>query len=127
MVSLQVKLYMRFGTPRLSMRPQATLSRGSAQTLSPNTLAATSTIRRSPSEAAPSKGVARMKRYLTVGQRAEDSSLQIDASALRDGISLPALADGNAQRMDAYVARLHKLSAPRVRDLYGVRHPATDW
>lgn len=110
---VQVKLYLRFGTPRLVFDAPAADAASAKGGLAAAAL----------HPGAPSKGLTKMRKYLNIKQGAIDGSEVVDAFALKNGHSLPALAGANKARVDSYLSRLAARKPPQLRDVFGVRPP----
>jgi hypothetical protein len=127
-VFVQVQLYIRIGTPRTSplqapsptqrpLPPPSSKPRASFASPSP-----TPTHGSSVHTTSVSKGVQKMKRCVRLDN--VNDSVVVDAFALRNDLSLPALAGGNMKRMNEYLGRLHRLQAPSTKAVYAVRSTA---
>jgi hypothetical protein len=126
---VQVKLYMKFGTPRISCQPTSNnFPNRSASITSPrlsprlsqNSSSSSFSCQLSSAEKdGVSKGILRMSRYMNV-RSSVGKSLEIDGCLLKDGFSLTALAEANTQRVNDYLERLDHQNVSLVKDMYGV-------
>jgi hypothetical protein len=121
---VQVKLYLRFGTPRISVHSAASISPDRSCSTTPPRLsprlsqASTATSlphELSTMETGVSKGILRMRRYLHAKSRQEKSILMDDFS------EMATLVEANKQSVDHFLKRLDHQDASRVKDMYGVR------